>query len=64
MTVTSSCAASVILVFGESDLTHSDLLRGHNQYVGRSLKVNGSDYRDAYSRPVRRWWRTMRLAIS
>lgn len=21
---------------------------GHNQYVGRSLKVNGSDYRDTY----------------
>lgn len=30
------------LVFSESDLTHSDLLRGHNQYVGRSLKVNGT----------------------
>ncbi|MFX2575356.1 hypothetical protein V6292_22845, partial [Serratia marcescens] len=25
------------------------LLRGHNQYVGRSLKVNGSDYRDTYN---------------
>ena len=30
------------LVFSESDLTHSDLLRGYNQYVGRSLKVNGT----------------------
>ncbi|PNM08510.1 hypothetical protein A6J63_024795 [Yersinia enterocolitica] len=28
-------------MLGESDFTHSDLLRGHNQYVGRSLKVNG-----------------------
>ncbi|WP_217271675.1 hypothetical protein, partial [Pantoea stewartii] len=36
------------LVFGESGFTHGDLLRGHNQYVGRSLKVNGSFYRDAY----------------
>ncbi|TLU69231.1 hypothetical protein FFB58_05480 [Enterobacter sp. MF024] len=34
--------------FPESDLTHSDLLRGHNQYVGRSLKVNGSVCRDTY----------------
>ncbi|WP_234467354.1 hypothetical protein, partial [Kosakonia sp. S42] len=31
-----------------SDLTHSDLLRGHNQYAGRSLKVNGSFKRDTY----------------
>ncbi|WP_110268630.1 hypothetical protein, partial [Pantoea sp. PNA 03-3] len=31
-----------------SGFTHGDLLRGHNQYVGRSLKVNGSFYRDAY----------------
>lgn len=29
-------------MFSESDLTHSDLLRGYNQYVGRSLKVNGT----------------------
>jgi hypothetical protein len=35
-------------VFGESGFTHGDLLTGHNQYVGRSLKVNGSVYRDAY----------------
>ncbi|MGF8358813.1 hypothetical protein AAGO69_26470, partial [Klebsiella pneumoniae] len=26
----------------------SDLLWGHNQYVGRSLKVNGSFCRDTY----------------
>ncbi|WP_117251567.1 hypothetical protein, partial [Klebsiella pneumoniae] len=31
------------------DLTHSDLLRGHYQYVGRSLKVNGSFCRDTYN---------------
>ncbi|QEY56643.1 hypothetical protein FTX45_18315 [Leclercia adecarboxylata] len=36
-------------MFSESDLTHSDLLRGHYQYVGRSLKVNGSFCRDTYS---------------
>ena len=36
------------LVLGETDLTHSDLLRGHIQYVGRSLKVNGSFCRNAY----------------
>lgn len=29
------------LVFSESDLMHSDLIRGHYQHVGRSLKVNG-----------------------
>jgi len=33
----------------ESDFTHGDLLKGHNQYVGRSLKVNGSFYRDTYT---------------
>ncbi|WP_227516152.1 hypothetical protein, partial [Klebsiella variicola] len=27
----------------------SDLLRGHYQYVGRSLKVNGSFCRDTYN---------------
>jgi len=37
------------LVLSKSDLTHSDLLRGHNQYVGRSLKVNGSFKRDVYT---------------
>ncbi|WP_126356897.1 hypothetical protein [Cedecea lapagei] len=37
------------LVFGESGFAHGNLLRGHNQYVGRSLKVNGSVYRDAYT---------------
>ncbi|WP_225612334.1 hypothetical protein, partial [Raoultella sp. RLT01] len=36
------------LVFGESCLAHGDLLRGHNQYAGRSLKVNGPVYRDTY----------------
>ncbi|HEJ7275655.1 TPA: hypothetical protein SMF98_002280 [Serratia marcescens] len=36
-------------MFGESGFTHGDLLTGHNQYVGRSLKVNGSVYRDAYN---------------
>ncbi|MEB7598260.1 hypothetical protein, partial [Raoultella terrigena] len=36
------------LVLSESDLTHSDLLRGHNQYVGRSLKVNGPFWWDTY----------------
>jgi hypothetical protein len=36
------------LVASESDLAHSDLLRVHNQYVGRSLKVNGSFCRDTY----------------
>ncbi len=37
------------LVLGESGFTHDDLLRGHNQYVGGSLKVNGPFYRDAYT---------------
>jgi hypothetical protein len=37
------------LVFSESGFAHGDLLRGHNQYVGRSLKVNGSDYWDTYT---------------
>lgn len=36
-------------MFSESDLAHSDLLRGNNQYVGRSLKVNGSFCRDTYT---------------
>lgn len=39
------------LVFGESCFTHGDLLRGHNQYAGRSLDVNGPVYRDTYSSP-------------
>ncbi|WP_264239290.1 hypothetical protein, partial [Pantoea ananatis] len=37
------------LVLSKSDLTHSDLLRGHNQYVGRFLKENGPVYRDPYT---------------
>ena len=37
------------LVFGESDLTHGDLLKGHNQYVGRSLTVYGPFWQDTYS---------------
>ncbi|WP_415836967.1 hypothetical protein, partial [Rouxiella silvae] len=44
------------LVFGESNLTHGDLLRGHNQYAGRSLKVNGSLKRDAYTRSEERMY--------
>ncbi|QDX29672.1 hypothetical protein Dpoa569_0001475 [Dickeya poaceiphila] len=36
------------LVFSESGFTHGDLLKGHNQYVGRSLKVNGSVCWDTY----------------
>ncbi|RSV97064.1 hypothetical protein EGH51_25005, partial [Klebsiella aerogenes] len=36
------------LVFSESGFTHGDLLRGHTQYVGRSLKVNGPFCRDTY----------------
>ncbi|MGR7834050.1 hypothetical protein ACU6XI_24925, partial [Klebsiella aerogenes] len=36
-------------VFSESGFTHGDLLRGHTQYVGRSLKVNGPFCRDTYS---------------
>ncbi|QIZ51180.1 hypothetical protein DWG24_10590 [Dickeya zeae] len=35
-------------MFGKLGFAHGDLLRGHNQYVGRSLKVNGSVYRDTY----------------
>jgi hypothetical protein len=34
--------------FGESGFAHGDLLRGHSQYVGRSLNVNGPLYRNAY----------------
>ena len=37
------------MALSESGFTHGDLLRGHNQYVGRSLKVNGSFCRDAYT---------------
>ncbi|ECC9925225.1 hypothetical protein D5801_26330 [Salmonella enterica subsp. enterica] len=37
----------------ESGFTHGDLLRRYNQYVGRSLKVNGSFCRDAYKSCVR-----------
>lgn len=36
------------LVFSESGFAHGDLLKGHIEYVGRSLKVNGADCRDAY----------------
>ncbi|VTM23746.1 Uncharacterised protein [Raoultella terrigena] len=36
------------LVLSESGFAHNDLLRGHNQYVGRSLKVNGPFKRDTY----------------
>ncbi|AVX37926.1 hypothetical protein DA391_09810 [Yersinia massiliensis] len=32
-----------------SELTHGDLLRGHKQYVGRTLKVNGSVRQDNYT---------------
>ncbi|MDI4516841.1 hypothetical protein E7V72_30940 [Escherichia coli] len=35
-------------MFSESGFTHGDLLRGHTQYVGRSLKVNGPFCRDTY----------------
>ena len=41
------------MVSGESDLTHNALLRGHNQYVGSSLKVNGAVKRDTYNRNQR-----------
>ncbi|RVS44870.1 hypothetical protein EOL10_29095, partial [Citrobacter freundii] len=34
------------LLLAESGFTHGDLLRGHNQYFGRSLKVNGLFHRD------------------
>lgn len=37
------------LMFGESAFVHDDLLREHNQYVGRCLKVNGPFYRDTYN---------------
>lgn len=37
------------LVFGESGFAHGDLLQEHNQYAGRSLKVNGPFCRDAYT---------------
>ncbi|NIF34800.1 hypothetical protein F3J29_22070 [Enterobacter sp. Cy-643] len=36
-------------MFGESGFAHGDLLRGHNQYAGRSLNVNGPVCRDAYT---------------
>jgi len=34
------------LVFGESGFAHGDLPQGHNQYAGRSLKMNGSFKQD------------------
>lgn len=37
------------LVFSESGFAHGDRRREENQYVGRSLKVNGSIKRDAYT---------------
>lgn len=36
------------LVLSESGFSHGDLLEGYNQYVGRSLKVNGPVKRDTY----------------
>lgn len=35
-------------MFGESGFTHGDLIREHNEYVGRSPKVNGALCRDTY----------------
>lgn len=40
------------LVFSESGFMHGDVLWGHNQYVGTSLKVNGPFFRDAYTSDV------------
>ncbi|TDL50798.1 DUF1493 family protein [Pantoea ananatis] len=37
-------------MLSESGFTHGDFLRVNSLYVGRSLKVNGSVYRDAYTR--------------
>ncbi|PKE27445.1 hypothetical protein CWS43_26930 [Rahnella sp. AA] len=46
-------------MLSESDLTHSDLLRGHNQYVGRSLKMNGPFWWDTYrSSAMRLKWKS------
>ncbi|EGO7643180.1 hypothetical protein EYY90_19035 [Hafnia alvei] len=36
-------------MFSESGFTHGDLLQGYIQYVGRSLKVNGSFCKDTYT---------------
>lgn len=36
------------LVLGKLDFAHGDLLQEHNQYVGRSLKVNAPFCRDTY----------------
>ncbi|EDP9589701.1 hypothetical protein A9E70_001087 [Salmonella enterica subsp. enterica serovar Hvittingfoss] len=44
-------------MFSESGFTHSDHLRGHNQNVGRSLKVNGPFCRDTY-KLMQQWSRT------
>ncbi|XIH28981.1 hypothetical protein C1N72_14395 [Pantoea ananatis] len=35
-------------MLSKSDLTHSVLLREHDQYAGRSLKVNGPVCRGTY----------------
>lgn len=40
----------VIQMFSKPGFAHGAPLSGHNQYVGRSLKVNGSFKRDAYIR--------------
>ncbi|RAZ97179.1 hypothetical protein DK853_21195 [Klebsiella oxytoca] len=37
-----------LAALGESDFTHGDLLRGHNLYVGGSLKINGLFCRVTY----------------
>ncbi|WP_230206293.1 hypothetical protein, partial [Serratia marcescens] len=40
------------------------LLTGHNQYVGRSLKVNGSVYRDAYSIDIHLKWTSVLSGVA
>lgn len=37
-------------MLSKSGFAHGDLLEEHIQCVGRSLKVNGADCRDAYKR--------------
>ncbi|RJF57990.1 hypothetical protein D4100_04275 [Serratia inhibens] len=41
------------LVLSESGFSHGDLFKRHIQYVGISLKVNGSFCRDAYTGTIR-----------
>ena len=47
------------LVLSESGFSHGDLLEGHNQYVGRSLQVNGRVKRHTYNISYQRYLKAL-----